>query len=142
MDGYDDAPPRKKGFPTGKVLVGVGCGCLVLILGCGGLCGGIFFSVVAALTNSDAYKMALERVRQEPEVMEAFGGSIEPGRMVMGSINVENQSGNATITIPITGPKGSGTIDVSATKQGGVWHVDSLAVTHSGTGQRWDLATE
>ena len=64
---------------------------------------------------------------------------IRPGIMPTGSINVENQRGEADLDIPISGPGGSGSIHVRATKEAGGWTIDVLTVRHEESGQMWDL---
>ena len=48
-------------------------------------------------------------------------------------------SGNADLTIPISGPKGKGTLYVVATKSAGEWTYSKLVVKIDSTGETIDL---
>ncbi len=107
----------------------------------------LFIASIAALVlfvfglvaRSDVYQYALEHARSSPSVVEAMGEPVEPGWYVSGTINVTGASGNADIAIPISGPKGAGTLYVSARKLAGVWIYDVLEVALDAGGERIDL---
>jgi hypothetical protein len=48
------------------------------------------------------------------------------GWFTMGSISVNGASGAASLSIPLSGPKGSGVIYVEAKKKGGTWRYETL----------------
>jgi hypothetical protein len=52
---------------------------------------------------------------------------------------VSGTSGQADMTVPISGPKGKGTIYFVATKFAGQWSFSKLMVEIGATGQRIDL---
>ncbi len=114
-------------------------GCLVIIILAAGAVALFFGVIVGAMKASDAYKLAMERARSNPEVVAALGSPIEAGYFVSGSVSVSGGSGEAKLSIPISGPNGSGTLYVEATKQAGVWHFSVLMVEVDATGQRIDL---
>ena len=60
----------------------------------------------------------MARARANPEVVAALGEPIESGLLISGSINVEGSGGNVDVSIPISGPKGSGTLYVVGTRIG------------------------
>jgi len=107
-----------------------GClGCLGLALGsCALLLGGM----LGMVRSSDVGHMALERARSHPEVVEALGEPIDAGWLVSGQFAFDEQSGSASLVIPISGPRGSGRIHVEAHKTGGQWRFDSLDVEIEG----------
>lgn len=88
--------------------------------------------VFGAMKSSDVYREALQRAQNHPEVQAVLGTPIESGWWMAGQINVENDTGNADITIPISGPKGKGTIHAVATKAGGRWNYSRLDVEVEG----------
>ena len=85
---------------------------------------------------------ALEQARSSPAVVDALGTPIEPEWYLTGTINVTGASGNADIAIPISGPKGAGTLYASARKRAGLWNYDVLEVALDAGGERIDLRSE
>ena len=94
------------------------------------------------MKSSDAYRTALTMARADPYVQEALGSPIEEGLLVMGNINVNGSSGHADLAIPVSGPQGSGTIYVVASKSAGQWTVLRLAVDIKATNERIDLLAD
>lgn len=123
---------------AGWIVALVGCGCILPVIASVLVCGGIFGGVMMSLKGSEPYARALEAARADPEVMAAFGGSIEPGTLVSGNISIDGQNGAADMSIPISGPGGDGSISVKATKIAGQWTMERLLVVKA-TGERWDL---
>ena len=95
--------------------------------------------VFGAMKSTDVYKTALSRAKGNPTVVNALGSPIEAGFFVSGKANVSGSSGNADMTIPISGPKVKGTIYFAASKFAGEWTFSKLIVDVSKTGQRVDL---
>lgn len=114
-------------------------GCMTMILLAIGFFALIFVLVFSAMKSSDAYKEALQRAQTNPAVIEALGTPIKDGMFVSGNTKVENGVGEADLSIPITGPKGSGTIYAVATKSGGNWTYTKLEVEIKGRSERIDL---
>ncbi|MBS1809578.1 MAG: hypothetical protein JST84_15570 [Acidobacteria bacterium] len=115
-------------------------GCLTMVLACGGFITLIFTFVLGALKSSDVYKESIAKARTNPQVTAALGTPIEPGFWVSGNISVENSSGNAEMTIPISGPNGSGTIYVTGTKSAGKWNYSTMVCEIGSTGNRVNLS--
>jgi hypothetical protein len=110
---------------------------MVLLLACF-----VFFimSVVfGAIKSSDAYKGALSKAKSDSRVVSALGSPITDGWFVSGKTNVSGTSGQADMTVPISGPKGKGTIYFVASKFAGQWTFSKLMVEIGATGQRIDL---
>jgi hypothetical protein len=98
--------------------------------------------VFGAFRSSYVYQEVLTRARASPAVVEQLGTPIEPSKFVSGSINISGDSGDADLSIPVSGPKGSGTLYARAEKRAGEWHFSLLAFV-SGNGQlRIDLLKE
>jgi len=74
-----------------------------------------------------------------PVVIEALGAPIKEGFFVSGNTNVNGAAGEANLAIPISGPKGKGTIYVKATKALGRWSYSDLVVEIQATRTRIDL---
>ncbi len=92
--------------------------------------------VFGAMRSTDVYKEALARAQGSAEVTAALGSPLKEGWFLSGKTNVEGSSGDADLAIPITGPKGSGTIYAVARKTAGQWEYTRLEVAVKETGQR------
>jgi hypothetical protein len=117
-------------------------GCLSGLTFLGGLVGTILIFVFSLMKSSDAYKLAFARAQRNPAVVNALGEPLKGGLFVSGNVNVNGPSGRADLSIPIAGPKGSGTIYIKATKSMGQWSFDQLVVQVERTGERVDLLGE
>jgi hypothetical protein len=98
--------------------------------------------VYGMMKSSDAYQQALSRAKENPAVISALGSPIAEGYFTTGNISVGDKSGNAELAIPISGPKGKGTIYVEARQSAGEWSYSVLAVQVGQTKQRINLLQE
>ena len=103
----------------------------LLVFG-GLLCGGMYAADTALFKNADVTQQALAAARDDPRVVAVLGTPIEMGWIVWGSIETQGISGNATLQIPIAGPKQSGMLYADARKQNGRWVYYTLAVDAGG----------
>ena len=101
--------------------------------------GSILVIVFGAMKSSDVYREALARAKAAPAVIEALGSPIKDGFLISGNTNVNGASGESNLAIPISGPKGKGTIYVSANKSLGQWNYSGLVVEVGQTHERIDL---
>lgn len=100
---------------------------------------GIFLLVETAFQHSGCYTEALARARTNPDVIEKIGEPLKAGWLASGSVNQSGSSGDAKLSIPISGPKGKGTLYLVAKKNAGQWSFDVLQVAVVGEAQRIDL---
>ena len=91
------------------------------------------------MKSTDVYKDALARVKADPAVIETLGSPITERFLVSENTNVNGASGEANLSIPISGPNGKGTIYVAAKKSLGRWNYSGLTVEIEKTHQRIDL---
>lgn len=98
--------------------------------------------VFGMMKSSDAYSQGLAKTKASPAVVEALGVPIKEGYFTSGSINERGSSGNAELAIPISGPKGSGTIYLEARKSAGGWSFSQLVVEIEKSNKRIDLLAE
>ena len=98
--------------------------------------------VMASIKASDPYKEAVARAQESPAVQAALGTPIQVGVLVQGNLKVENDTGEADLTIPLSGPKGSGTLHVVGTKTAGKWTYTTMDVDVPGSGAHVDLLAE
>jgi hypothetical protein len=135
------AAPRKGWFGRNwKWFVPSGCMTIIVLIAV--FVGGILAVVEGSVKRSDAYIQALARVQADPQVSDKIGRPIEPGWFISGSVNVNGDSGDANLSIPISGPKGKGKIYVEAKKSAGLWQFETLQVEVEGQPGRIDLLQE
>jgi len=96
-------------------------------------------SIFRAMKSTDVYKDALARVKPDPAVIETLGSPITERFLVSENTNVNGASGEANLSIPISGPNGKGTIYVAAKKSLGRWNYSELTAEIEKTHQRIDL---
>jgi hypothetical protein len=90
----------------------------------------LFFAVDAEMQNSDVYKLTMNRAQSSPCVTGIVGSPLKSGWMMAGSMRESSLEGSADFSIPVTGPKGKGSLTVRAEKLNGSWKIDSLIFTH------------
>lgn len=120
-----------------KWMVPVGCtGMIALIVLA---IGGFLMLVMSVMKSSDAYDQAMVAARAHPALQQALGEPIEDGFFPRGNISLEGSSGQADLTIPLTGPEGEATLYVIAEKRAGQWRFLTLEAELASDGQRVDL---
>ena len=98
-----------------------------------------FIALFGGLRSSEVYQTALKEAQSNPDVVRVLGEPVEPGWWVSGSIEVSGPTGQADLTIPISGPKDSGTLYVIAQKTAGQWQFVTLEVAVGGQDERINL---
>lgn len=114
-------------------------GCLLLVLLVGAFIATIFFFVFSMMKSNDAYQHSLEAARHDPQAVAALGAPIADGWFVSGNFEENGPSGVANFSIPVSGPKGAGTIYVEARKSAGQWTYPTLLLEVEATKERIDL---
>ena len=139
MDTVAQTQPRPGWWSRNwKWFVPTGCCLTPLVLG-GAFVAFLVIVIFGALKQSDVYKTAVARAKSDSRVIAALGTPIEEGWFLSGNTNVNGGSGNADLSIPISGPKGKGTIYAVATKSAGEWTFSKLNVKIDSTGETIDL---
>ena len=95
--------------------------------------------VFLAMSNSEVDNKAFALAEQNPMLTERLGSPLRKGWFVGGSIETTPASGHAELAIPVSGPRGSGTLYVEAHKQAGLWKIDLLQFGSKGSEERLDL---
>ena len=121
-----------------KWFVPTGC-CLTPLLVFGGFAAFMILVIFGAMKQTDVYKLTVARAKADSRVIAALGSPIEDGWWLAGNTTVTGGSGNADITIPISGPKGKGTLYAVASKSAGEWSYSKLVVKIDKTGETIDL---
>jgi Cytochrome oxidase complex assembly protein 1 len=114
-------------------------GCLTLFLAFTAFILSILLIAFGAIKSTDVYKDAIVKAKTSPAVIEALGSPIKEGMFVSGNINANGASGESDLAIPISGPKGKGTIYLKAEKSLGRWNYLELVVEIKNGGARIDL---
>jgi Cytochrome oxidase complex assembly protein 1 len=90
----------------------------------------VFVLVESMFHASSVYSMALAKAQESPCVVQKLGTPMKPDWMTSGQINETNDEGNAELSIPISGPKGSGSLELKAKRENRVWEIQSLILEH------------
>jgi len=117
--------------------IGIGCLAWLLLLGAASL--GFFALVVTALRASDVYAVAMHAARTDPALIAELGSPIEAGWLVGGSVHVSGGVGDANISIPVSGPLGTGRVTAMARKSAGAWTFSELKASVDGRPSPIDL---
>ena len=89
---------------------------------------GLMLIIFGAFTSSEPYQHALAAARSDETVTTIMGTPINPGIFTTGSLRSSGISASADLQIPISGPKKSGTLYVTAQRRNGEWVYFTLAV--------------
>lgn len=99
----------------------------------------ILGAVFGMMKSSEPYKYAVATASHDARVSEQLGTPITPGWYASGSIHLNNDSGDAEMTIPLNGTRRHGTVYVEARKSDGVWRYQRLEVEIEGVPNRVNL---
>ena len=95
--------------------------------------------VLVSINNSDIKTMAMARVAASPLVTQRLGEPITSSWFVRGNLMKSPDSGKADLTIPISGPRGAGTVYVHGSQTAEGWQMTSLKFAQDGSSDRLDL---
>jgi hypothetical protein len=133
------APPRPKNWFERHWLLAIVGSLIALTLLIVAFVGALLLIVEGSIKKSDAYTQAMVRAQNDPKVTEKLGEPLQPGWFISGNIQVTNDTGQANLSIPVSGPKSKGTIRVVAKKIAGSWQFDTLEVDVEGDSQPINL---
>ncbi len=89
----------------------------------------IFSLVMSSIKSSPVYTRALASAKDDPALIAELGSPIEAGWYVTGSISSTGQNSYADFSIPIHGPRNSGTLHVMALKSPVVKGMEDWKIT-------------
>ncbi|KAA3614162.1 MAG: hypothetical protein D8M58_18380 [Calditrichaeota bacterium] len=81
------------------------------------------FTIIGHIKESEAYQETMGVVRTNEVCLKYLGNPIETGFLISASFSISGSSGSASLSIPISGPKGEGYIFSEAIKKLGKWKV-------------------
>jgi hypothetical protein len=91
------------------------------------------------MRTSEPAKIGIAQAESNPVLAERLGRPLKRGWFVSGSVEITTASGHAELVIPISGPKGHGTLYLEARKRAGLWHLELLQFGSEGSDERLDL---
>jgi len=101
----------------------------LLIAGC---CTLIYVGMKKAMKSSDVYVMSIQRAQASPCAVSKLGQPITSQGLPQGSVNENNGTGSADLTIPVTGPQGTGSLHAVASRENNLWTLTSLTLNTGG----------
>lgn len=112
-----ESPKKKSGLKIALIVLGSFFALLIIIFIV------IFASVRSTLRSSEVYAQAMSTLQSTPEAVQLLGSPVEGGRAVSGSINVSNGSGDAELSIPVSGSLQKGDLIALAERENGQWQI-------------------
>ncbi|HUF14219.1 MAG TPA: cytochrome c oxidase assembly factor Coa1 family protein [Longimicrobiales bacterium] len=110
-------------------------GCLTLVL----LGVGLLAAIMMFIKSAGPFEEALELASANCAVEQALGSPLTAGWIVSGSVNVSGPSGNAAVSFPVEGSRGSGRLHAVAYKQVGRWEFERLQLEVEDGAQHIDV---
>jgi len=136
------ATPTSRSWFARNALWVVPVGCIGLLGALAAFAGLVLTIVMGSIKSTDAYREAVDRAKSSPQVQAALGEPVKAGWLVSGKVSVSGPSGDADLSVPLSGPKGTGTLYVTARKRTGHWQYEVLEVGVEGRPQRIDLMSD
>ena len=108
-------------------LVGV-----IVLLALGASVAGIGWLIFRSMGESEPVRTAVAQAGAHPQVIAALGRPLQRGFLVSGSIQVNNDEGEAELHVPVSGPRGEGTVFVLGHRRHGRWAYEELNISIDG----------
>jgi len=118
--------PLQRGWLEHHPLWKIPLGFLIVILLTGGTGIGAISIAMVSIRHSEVYQQAMSRASQSAEVQSKIGEPLTTAWFISGELHVNGSAGSANLSIPVSGPKGKGTIRVIAFKNAGIWSFSCL----------------
>jgi hypothetical protein len=106
------------------------CGCLVaavVVFMVAIVVAAVALELPALMKSNEAYQEELARAQADPRVRDALGEPVVDGWMPTGRVQ-SGDIGFVDLSVKLKGPKGTGTLNIQATRSAGVWTFQSLDV--------------
>ncbi|MEI6232190.1 MAG: cytochrome c oxidase assembly factor Coa1 family protein [Planctomycetota bacterium] len=126
---FQDPPKKKAGCFSIRNIV---LGCFGSILLCGGFGAATMFGAMSIMKTSGAYTQAVATAKANPDVQKKIGTPMTEGFFTTGNVSTTNNTGNADLSIPVSGPNGSGTLHAVGTLNNGKWTYSVLDIEVGG----------
>ncbi len=86
----------------------------------------------SALRSSEVYSQAMSALTSNQQAVQFLGEPISAGKAVNGEISISNGSGQAVLSIPVSGPQNKGRLEVEAYKTANKWNMTFLQLAIDG----------
>jgi hypothetical protein len=131
-----ETPVQKKGWFTRNWKWFIPLVLLAIALFCACCVGAGLYGFVSLMKSTPAFTDGLALVQVDPRAQQLLGTPINAGLFVSGEISESGATGTAEISFPVSGPKGSGTVYVTAKKVEGDWIITRLVLVMDGTKEK------
>lgn len=118
-----------------KWAVPVGCLSFIGLFVVGAIILGVIGFTKIFSGNNDVTEKAIKIINHDKSVTEKLGDNIETDGMFSGNISTVNDKGNADISVPIKGDKGTGRTMIKAEKLNDEWKYNQISVKIDETGE-------
>jgi hypothetical protein len=119
----------------------VSFGCLTTIIVSVGVIAAIWYGVTEAMKTFPPYQQALEIAKSNHSVTDLLGQPIKEGLFFSGAINQVNDTGDANISIPLSGPNGKATLQLKAKREKDQWILLELTLNNEKSKEPIQLPT-
>jgi Cytochrome oxidase complex assembly protein 1 len=102
----------------------------------------VYLFASSIIRNTFPYHFATQHALESSVVSERLGAPLHIGWFIVGQINYTNSDGTAYLRIPISGPKGKGTIVLEGKRSEGHWNFETLEVDVAGSSEPINLLEE
>ena len=117
----------------------IGLGCLAILAFICLMFLGVFAVAMTAMKASDVYSVAMHAATTDKTLISELGAPIKAGWFVSGSVNVAGSTGDANISIPVSGSFRAGHVNAVAKKAAGKWIFSVLNAEVEGRAAPIDL---
>lgn len=118
-----------------------GCGgCLLVLVALGLFISAIVGVVLYSMRSSEPVELTLGAAQASADLQAALGEPMTVGWFITGNVNYSGGNGEASLHVPLSGPKGAAIVRTLGSKKvGGTWDFSEMTATIEGTGQTLDL---
>ena len=119
------SPERQQRYTWRRAVLG---GCLGTVVLAMMIAAAVYFTASRSVKQSDVYKEAVTRLRAAPAAARLLGEPIKTGTFAEGRVE-DARDGESHFTVPVSGPRASGTLHVQARSAGHAWTYEQLELT-------------
>ena len=98
----------------------------LLVIGC---IVGLAAVIMGSMRSSEVVQQAMRQLESNSQAVRALGEPIKLGWVITGSMSTSGESGDASLSLPVSGSRDRGTVTLIAYKSGGEWRFNQLVLT-------------
>lgn len=103
-----------------------------IIFACAVFFAAIVIGTLLFVKESGAFQLAMEIAQENKTVKDVLGSPIQSGLFTTGSVSDSGSGGSADLRIPLSGPRQSGILIVTAIKEEGEWRITTMVLDAGG----------